>query len=511
MLTTKEDIYKAATSKATTVHQKVIECMNLAKNSLDPREVLDYTEQDWDFLQSKEYICDLGEGNIIFVPRYTLPNFWVYIERGCKYLELEAPKNLDELLNGLLILYMNTPSVGDFPVYVGDIDMMINRFLSNDKEADYQKIKRFLHHIDKTVPSSFCHANIGPKDTLAGRHILRAALELKSPTPNITLKYDQEKTSDDFAIAALQASLEVAKPSFANDLMYCSDLGNYGIASCYNALPVGGGGYTLPRIKMGNVARATNSFTECREDLLPRVVESMLHIMDERISFLIEKSNFFETHFMVEEGFLSLNRFVGMFGFVGLADAVNHFLELEDCNETFGSSKRGDEIAQAIMDVIDSLIKKHEAKYSPLTNNKYLLHAQVGTSHSSSDMYNTPAHRIKVGQEPELPDHILNASLYQKYFSAGTGDLFNFDQSYIRNPEAILDIIKGAFSLDIRYISPYLVNQDLVRVTGYLVKKSEMEKVATGQATYRDTATFGQGMEEVAQVVTGRRVRKDGK
>ncbi len=511
MLTTREDIYNEITSKMTTTHQKVMGCMNLAKNLLDPREVLNYTEEDWDFLNNKDYICDLGEGNGVFVPRYTLPNFWIYINEGCKYLELDKPEDLDELLNGLLILYMNTPSVGDFPVYVGDLDKMIEPFLTNDEENDFKKIKRFLHHIDKTVPSSFCHANIGPEDTKAGRHILKAALELQSPTPNITIKYDEDKTSDDFAHECLKVSLKTAKPSFANDKMYNEDLKGYGIASCYNALPVGGGGYTLPRIKMGNVAHGTTSLDQCINELLPKVVKSMLHIMDERISFLVEKTNFFDENFMVKEKFLDADRFVGMFGFVGLADAVNHFLKLENINETFGQSERGDEIGQLILNTIDELIKQHEGKYSPLTNNKYLLHAQVGTSHSKTDNVNTPAHRIRVGEEPDLPDHIINASLYQKYFVAGVGDLFNFDQSYENKPEPILDIIKGAFKMNIRYISPYLVNQELVRVTGYLVKRSEVEKIKEGKAAFRDTATFGQGMEETANVLTGRKVRKDGK
>ncbi|OKQ05183.1 hypothetical protein BLA58_01790, partial [Haemophilus influenzae] len=41
---------------------------------------------------------------------------------------------------------------------------------------------------------------------------------------------------------------------------------------------------------------------------------------------------------------------------------------------------------------------------------------------------------------------------------------------------AVVDIIDGAFSLGYRYITTYLKNTDLIRVTGYLVKKSEVEK-----------------------------------
>ena len=36
-------------------------------------------------------------------------------------------------------------------------------------------------------------------------------------------------------------------------------------------------------------------------------------------------------------------------------------------------------------------------------------------------------------------------------------------------------LLYGAFSLGYRYITTYLKNTDLIRVTGYLVKKSEVE------------------------------------
>ena len=38
-----------------------------------------------------------------------------------------------------------------------------------------------------------------------------------------------------------------------------------------------------------------------------------------------------------------------------------------------------------------------------------------------------------------------------------------------------------------RYITTYLKNTDLIRVTGYLVKKSEVEKYRKGEVALRDT------------------------
>ena len=103
---------------------------------------------------------------------------------------------------------------------------------------------------------SFSHANIGPKDTLAGRLILEVEAELEQAVPNITLKYDPEVTSDEFALMGINTALHSAKPSFANHKMFTSEFGErYVIASCYNGLPLGGGAYTLSRLIIKNIAK----------------------------------------------------------------------------------------------------------------------------------------------------------------------------------------------------------------------------------------------------------------
>ena len=130
------------------------------------------------------------------------------------------------------------------------------------------------------MPDSFCHANIGPYDTKAGRLILKAVIELEAPTPNMTIRYDKSKTSHEFAELAAKACLLVSKPSFANDAYYISDLGEqYGIASCYNALPECGGAYTLTRLRLGTIARACKTVDEMVNELLPRVAKCALSTM----------------------------------------------------------------------------------------------------------------------------------------------------------------------------------------------------------------------------------------
>ena len=55
----------------------------------------------------------------------------------------------------------------------------------------------------------------------------------------------------------------------------------------------------------------------------------------------------------------------------------------------------------------------------------------------------------------------------------------------------MLDIVKGAFDLGVKYIAFYEENGDLVRITGYLVKRSEIEKYKKGEQVLQNTTHLG--------------------
>jgi YjjI family glycine radical enzyme len=502
------DILDVVTSKSSTYQQKLFNLANVAERLVDPKEVLGYTDEEMMYIENN-MICDLNEGYAIYRPRYIVPDYNVLLINGCKFLSIEPPKDLDELLDSLLILYSHVPSITSFPVFIGDLDKLMEPFITDD-EKDYIKIKRFLNHIDKTIVDSFCHADIGPEKTRAGEIILKAVVELQNPTPNMTIRYDKDITPKDFALKAAEACLKVSKPSFSNNKMYNQDVGDHRIVSCYNALPLAGGAYTLPRLRLGTIVKGVKSFDELINDRLPKVTKAMATMIDKRVRFIVEKSNFFESSFLVKEGFIKRENFSAMFGIVGLADAVNYVLKLEGLDEKFGTSKRGDEIGHSILELVDNIANTHEAVYCERTNNRYLMHAQVGADLSEEDKDNTPAHRIRVGEEPILPKHLKQAAPFHKYFTSGTGDLFALDQTYLNHVDAVLDIIEGAFEEGARYITTYLHNTDLVRVTGYLVKKSDVMKVQNGEPVLRDTEIMGFGTNNNAHVFE-RRVRKDGK
>lgn len=502
MNSTKQELLDVFTSDSLTYQQKLYTIANVAERYFDAREVLGLTEKEYSYIEN-DYICDLNEGNLPYRPRYIVPDYDVLVKNGVKFLELDPPQDLDELLDYLLILYSHVPSVTSFPVFIGFLDQLINPFLTGDDAADQKKIKRFLNHIDKTITDSFCHADLGPVTNKATELILNAVLELDNPTPNMSFLYKEGVSDEEIYTLAIKAGLLKSKPSIANDAYYSSENDHYAIVSCYNCLPVCGGAFTLTRLRLGTIARDFETLDDFLK-ALDEIVDCNLSIIDKKIDFMVNKSNFFETNFLEKEGFINKNRFVGMVGIVGLYECVNHFLQPKTQEEKFGFNPKGDEIANKILSFLETKVKAYHAQYS--MNNQYWLHAQVGASLSDEDCVNTPAHRLQVGQEPMIYDHIKQIAQYHKYFPSGVGDLFAFDQTWSSKPEALKPIIKAAFDYGMRYISVYQENTDLIRVTGYLVKKSEVSKLDEGQPVLRDTEAFGQGSNRCANVFA-RKVR----
>jgi YjjI family glycine radical enzyme len=322
-----------------TYEQKVLTLARAAEDSIDVLNI----EGDTQKLRDEGIICDLFEGHAPYRPRYIVPNYEKFMKNGSEFLGLTPPKDIWEATNSLLILYRHVPSISSFPVYIGNIDTLLEPFVKDEEEA-FHAIKLFLTHIDRTITDSFCHANIGPQDTKAGRLILRAERELQNAIPNLTLKYSTS-TPDDFAIDAINTALITAKPSFANHEMFSSEFdGNYAIVSCYNGLTIGGGSYTLSRLNLAGLAKKVENEEEFINVVLPDAVEKMAGYMKERIRFLVEESGFFETNFLAKEGLINKDSFTAMFGMFGLAECVNYFINSTKLEDKFGHS----EIANAL-------------------------------------------------------------------------------------------------------------------------------------------------------------------
>ena len=127
------------------------------------------TTAEGELLFAAHALDDMCEGNAPYRPRYICPDYQVFAQNGSEFLRFDKPETLDDLLWGLAALYDNVPSVTSRPVYVGQLDKIIDPFLEGMTDAEIKpRLRRFLNHIDRTVASGYCHANIGPEDTRAG-------------------------------------------------------------------------------------------------------------------------------------------------------------------------------------------------------------------------------------------------------------------------------------------------------------------------------------------------------
>lgn len=476
------DIYSIVTSQRLSYEQKVVALAHAAEDTLSVLPMPERTK----YYFEKGVICNLNEGNAPYRPRYIMPDYAKAVRQGVKFLQLDPPQNFDELLTFLQVLYRHVPSITTYPVFLGDLDALIEPFITDLSDDEVKrKLRLFLIYLDRTITDSFCHANLGPQATRAGRLIMEVDRELEQAVPNLTLKYDPAITPDDFAEQAIYTSLCVANPAICNDVLNRNTYDRYGISSCYNILPIAGGSYTLTRLVLPKLAALTDDKEHFLKQLLPEAMRCMADYMSARIRFIVEESGFFESHFLATEGLVERDRFVAMFGLVGLAEAANHFAN----GKKYGTDAEADEVAEQIMETITAFVNEYECPYCEIANHRLLLHAQVGID---TDYGITSGIRIPVGDEPEsIYDHLRHSSRFHRFIPTGCSDILPFDITGKQNPAAVLDIIKGAFSLGQKYIAFYASDSDLVRITGYLVKRSEIDKWNSGQAVLQNTTQLG--------------------
>ena len=174
-----------------------------------------------------------------------------------------------------------------------------------------------------------------------------------------------------------------------------------------------------------------------------------------------------------------------VFRLSALAECVNTVLRLQKPEERYGHGKEAEDFALMVLDRIHDQVASYKPRYG-----SFAMHGQVGIS---TDTGVTPNTRIPVGEEPPLPKQLMFTARTQKHFAAGIGELFPFEETARKNPMAVLDIIRGAFDEGMRYFSFYSSNSDVVRVTGYLVKRSDMERYEAGAACLGNSTVLGSG------------------
>ena len=443
--------------------------------SLEAEALIDYMPIPNAVLAAKNagIICDMFEGNAPFKPRYVLPDYAKFLQQGSKYLELEPATNLDEAINLLTILYHHVPSVTNIPVYLGQLDQILLPFVSDiSEEALYRKLKNFWIMLDRTLPDAFMHVNIGPTDNIVCRLILTIDAELKQVAPNLTFMYDPTITPESLLQQACNNICECSKPHIANYPMFSDAFGKqgFGIVSCYNSLPLAGGANTLVRMSLKEVALRSNSIDDFLTTTLPYYSTLMFELIDARSTFLHQESNFF-TGFLTTEGLIYKDRFAPMFGIYGMAEAVNILMEKSGSTAKYGHNEDANAIGLKISETLSDIVTTTPVKYG--FNGRALLHSQGGIS---CDHDVTPGVRIPYGTEPDPVVHIKALAAHHKYYTSGISEILTIEETIKNNPLALVQLCKGALALGFREFTANVASNDLVRVTGYMVKLSDIAK-----------------------------------
>ncbi len=455
-------------------------------------------------------ICDLFEGHAPYRPRYILPDYKRALNQGCEFLELGPPADLDEAINFLTIFYTYVPSITGFPVYLGNLDGLLLPYAQDVTEHElYQKLKLFLRSVDRLLPDGFVHANLGPEDNRVARGVFALERELKHAVPNLTLKVDPNVTSDDFLKEGIRTVFQVGKPHFANHEMMQQDFGEaYGVASCYNSLREGGGAHTLVRLNLKKVIeehlrRYGKDKDAFLSETLPEYVHLTLEVIHARAKYLVETSGFYDHSFLVEEGFIHKENFGSMFGIFGLSECVNLLLGQEAGSQVYyGHDLEANQLSYEITDTVARIISDNPTVDGDGNEYPVMFHAQSGID---LDVDTTPGTRLPPGEEPDLMTHIQAVAPHHKKFISGISDIFHFDSTVKANPDAIVDIIKGAFREGMREFTFNLADGEFVRITGYLVRRSDLEKYRKNQSTRYSTTPLGEGAIQTQGVLERKR------
>ena len=148
----RERMLETVKTASLTHEQKVATMANHADSLLEVLELPKGLDELLDAGIESQCICDLFEGHAPMRPRYIIPDYEKFMKEGSEFLQLAPPKDLYEALNSLLIFYRHVPSVTNFPVYVGQLDELLEPFVHDiDRDLAKKMIKLFFINMDRTI------------------------------------------------------------------------------------------------------------------------------------------------------------------------------------------------------------------------------------------------------------------------------------------------------------------------------------------------------------------------
>ena len=195
-----------------------------------------------------------------------------------------------------------------------------------------------------------------------------------------------------------------------------------------------------------------------------------------------------------------------MFGMFGLAEGVNLLMAYEGGDRAAtATTPTPTPRRTASSSAVAELVAARPMPYCEGGGGRCYLHSQSGID---LDVDVTAGTRIPVGDEPAMLEHITTCAPHHRLFAAGISDIFHVDETAVRNPEAMVDIIRGAFASGMRDFTFNLDSNEFIRITGYLVRKSDLVDIAAAGA--RHASDYLAAGSEDAYHLTQRAVKRIG-
>lgn len=425
-------------------------------------------------LIQREVIELIGEGSRPYHPRYVAPDYGRLLREGSAFMDLAPAKTMHEAVASLLVAYHYFPSDG-LPVFIGRLDELLEPYFDSvDPQTTRAILRSFWLMVDRMHPNGFVHANLGPHASRTGSLLLDLDMDLQTIT-NISLRYDPDITPEPLALQAVRNQLAMAKPYFVNHQLMLKDFGaDYVIASCYNSMLLRGGIYTLVRCNFLEMVRLSDgTLHDVLENVIPRTAALAVEVIRSRIISLVEDFKWFEDNFWVSEGLIDPTRFSAYLGMFALAEAVHWLLERQGHNSSrYGTDPEANALGRQLTARMNRELHKHRVPYCEGWGERVMFHAQVGIS---SDQNLTPGARVPGGTEPPLYEHLQCEAPHHASLTGGASTILEFDQTARTNHKAVLDIERGALQSGIRTLSVGCRDSEFIRVSGYLVRRSDLE------------------------------------
>ncbi len=179
-----------------------------------------------------------------------------------------------------------------------------------------------------------------------------------------------------------------------------------------------------------------------------------------------------------------------MFGIYGMAEAVNLLMAQEERQGRYGRDDDANQLGHKISQALAEIVESGEVKYG--LNGKALLHAQGGIS---LDEGVTPGVRIPYGTEPDPVSYVNTTAQHHQYYISGISDILTIDETVKSNPEAMYNLCRGALQAGFREFTANVDSNDLIRVTGYMIKLSDIARY-DAEGSRSNTTFLGQKRPE---------------